>query len=219
MPSTGERYQLTSGKKSASGAQWSPDSQAPRLHQRPRRQAADLPDLARRRRGRELTAEENGVGAIAWSPDGSAIAFTSSGPDAKASKDRKEKYGDFEIVGGDYTMNHLWLHQGPRRIARRSQETAQGRAAHQGRTFTVGAFSWSPDGKRIAFSAHARSRPGLERHRDALRPRPGRSHVKKLLDAPRAQRQSQMVARRQGRSPTSRPTASSSSTTPTATSP
>src|SRR5438045_4096044 len=26
MPSTGERYQLTSGKKSSSGAQWSPDS-------------------------------------------------------------------------------------------------------------------------------------------------------------------------------------------------
>ena len=28
----------------------------------------------------QLTTEENGVGALAWSPDGTAIAFVSSGP-------------------------------------------------------------------------------------------------------------------------------------------
>src|SRR3954451_13905229 len=87
---TGERYQLTSGKKSSTSPQWSPDS----------RRLAFASDRDGKRQiylispsGGEavaLTAEENGVGAIAWSPDGSSIAFTSTGPDAKAKKDRKD---------------------------------------------------------------------------------------------------------------------------------
>ena len=84
VTATGERYQLTSGKKivhrPAVVARFAPH----RVHHRPRRQAPDLSDLAGRRRGRALTAEENGIGAIAWSPDGTSIAFTSTGPDAKA---------------------------------------------------------------------------------------------------------------------------------------
>ena len=57
----------------------------------------------------QLTTEDNGVGALAWSPDGTSLAFSSSGPDEKAVKDRKDRYGEFDIVGGDYKMNHLWL--------------------------------------------------------------------------------------------------------------
>jgi len=45
---------------------------------------------------------------FAWSPDGASIAFTAGGPD-KATKDRKEEYGDFEIHECDYGMNYLWL--------------------------------------------------------------------------------------------------------------
>ena len=56
----------------------------------------------------QLTTEDNGIGSMAWSPDGRSIAFTSSGPEAKEMKDRKEKYGEFDIIGGDYVMNHLW---------------------------------------------------------------------------------------------------------------
>src|SRR5882724_5099468 len=105
---TQERYQLTSGKKSSSNPQWAPDS----------RRLAFLSDRDGKRQiylispsGGEaiaLTNEENGVGSMAWSPDGSWIAFTSAGPDAKSKKDRKDKYGEFDIIGGDYTMSHLW---------------------------------------------------------------------------------------------------------------
>src|ERR1043165_7342619 len=96
VPASGERYQLTSGKKSAGNPAWSPDS----------RRLAFVSDRDGKRQvyvispsggeAMRLTNEENGVGTIAWAPNGSAIAFTSSGTD-QAKKDRKDKYGDFEI--------------------------------------------------------------------------------------------------------------------------
>src|SRR5664279_1672716 len=153
ISASGERYQLTSGKKSSSGAQWSPDS----------RRLAFTSDRDGKRQiylispaGGEataLTAEENGVGAIAWAPDGSAIAFASSGPDAKERKDRKEKYGDFEIVGGDYVMNHLWLVKIPAELPADLKKLPKPEPLTKGDAFSVDSFSWSPDGKRIAFSA------------------------------------------------------------------
>ena len=86
VTATGERYQLTSGKKSSTGPQWSPDS----------RRIAFTSDRDGKRQiyvispsGGEaiaLTAEENGIGAIAWSPDG--VLASTSRPDAKARKDR-----------------------------------------------------------------------------------------------------------------------------------
>lgn len=150
---TGERYQLTSGKKSSNTPQWAPDS----------RRLAFLSDRDGKRQiylispgggeAAQLTTEENGVASLAWSPDGSAVAFTSSGPDSKAKKDRKEKYGDFEIVGGDYTMSHLWLVRVPADIPSDPKQLPKPEALTNSEQFSVGTFSWSPDGKRIAFSA------------------------------------------------------------------
>lgn len=150
---TGERYQLTSGKKSSSAPQWSPDS----------RRLAFLSDRDGKRQvyviaagggeAVQLTTEENGVTGAEWSPDGSAIAFTSSGADSKAKKDRKEKYGDFEIIGGDYTMEHLWLLRVPADPPADPKQLPKPEALTHGDQFSVRGFSWSPDGKRIAFSA------------------------------------------------------------------
>jgi dipeptidyl aminopeptidase/acylaminoacyl peptidase len=149
----GERYQLTSGKKAATGPQWSPDS----------RRLAFTSDRDGKRQiyiispaggeAAQLTAEETGVGAIAWSPDGASIAFTSSGPESKAMKDRKEKYGDFAIIGGDYDMNHLWLVKVPAEIPSDAKKFPKADPLTKGDQFSVGGFSWSPNGKRIAFSA------------------------------------------------------------------
>src|SRR5436190_4987537 len=78
---TGERFQLTSGKKSSTGPQWSPDS----------RQLAFVSDRDGKRQvyliaatggeAMQLTTEDHGVTSLGWSPDGAAIAYTSSGPD------------------------------------------------------------------------------------------------------------------------------------------
>ncbi len=151
IPATGERYALTSGKKSAAGPQWSPDSR--RLAFTADRDGKRQIYLISPKGGEAvaLTKEENGVGgAIAWSPDGGAIAYTATGPD-KAHKDRKEVYGDFEIVEHDYTMNHLWLVRVPAEVPTEAKKLPKAEALTKGEEFTVNAFSWSPDGKRIAF--------------------------------------------------------------------
>src|SRR5580658_7962829 len=105
---TGERYQLTSGKKAATGPQWSPDSRrlAFASERDGKRQIYIIPPAGGE--AAQLTSGDNAVGGFAWSPDGTWMAYTSAVPDEKASKERKDKYGEFSIIGGDYTMSHLW---------------------------------------------------------------------------------------------------------------
>lgn len=153
VTATGERYQLTSGKKSSNSPQWAPDS----------RRLAFASDRGGKRQiylispaggeAEQLTTEDDGVGALAWSPDGATIAFLSTGPEDKAAKDRKDRYGEFAIAGGDYKMNHLWLVKVPAEIPADLKQLPKPEALTKGDQFNAGAFSWSPDGRRIAFSA------------------------------------------------------------------
>lgn len=99
---------------------------------------------------RPVTSLGNGVSAFRWAPDSTRIAFSMPDSETQALIDRREKYSDFESVRHDYTMTHLWVGDvnggAPKRLT-------------SGTQFTVGSFSWSPDGYRIAFDAQ--SRPGL----------------------------------------------------------
>jgi dipeptidyl aminopeptidase/acylaminoacyl peptidase len=184
VTATGERYQLTTGKKASTGPQWSPDS----------RRLAFTSDRDGKRQiylispaggeAAQLTAEDNGVGAIAWSPDGASIAFTSTGPEAKAKKDRKEKYGDFEIIGGDYVMNHLWLVKVPAEIPSDLKKLPKAEPLTKGDQFSVSGFSWSPDGKRIAFSASRDPDLGSQDTEQLYVLDLADLHVRKLLDTP-----------------------------------
>jgi dipeptidyl aminopeptidase/acylaminoacyl peptidase len=152
VTASGERYRLTSGKKSSTNPQWSPDS----------KRLAFVSDRDGKRQiyiispsggeGVALTAEDNGVGNIGWSPDGKSIAFTSTGPDAKSKKERKDKYGEFDIIGGDYVMNHLWRVKVPAEMPYDLKTQPKPDALTKGEQFSVSSFSWSPDGSRIAFA-------------------------------------------------------------------
>jgi dipeptidyl aminopeptidase/acylaminoacyl peptidase len=177
VTATGERYQLTSGKKSSTGPQWSPDSR--RLAFTSDRDGKRQVYLISPNGGEAaaLTSEEGGVSAIAWSPDGASIAFTSSGPDAKPRKDRKEKYGEFEVIEHDYTMSHLWL-------VKVSDNKPKATALTSGDKFSVGAFSWSPDGKRIAFAAGRDPDLGSQDTESIYVLDLADLHVRKLLDSP-----------------------------------
>src|SRR5258708_9075596 len=175
MTATGERYQVTHAKKSSSDPRWSPDSKRLAfLSDRDSNQQIYVISPAGGE-ATQLTHFDGGVTAFEWAPDGHHVAFTSSGGDSKAKKDRKEKYGDFEIVEGDYTMTHLWLFNA-------DEEKPKPDALTTGSDFSIGGFAWSPDSKRIAFSATRDPDLASGGTSDLYVVRVSDKYVKKLVD-------------------------------------
>ncbi len=179
---TGDRIQLTAGKKSSGQPQWSPDSRRLAFTSSRDGKSQIYVISATGGEAAQLTNEENGVGGIGWSPDGASIAFTSTGPDPKPAKDRKDKYGEFEIVGGDYHMSHLWLIKLPAEIPPDIKKLPKAEPLTKGEQFSVGGFAWSPDSKRIAFSASRDPDLGSQDTEQLYILDLADLHVRKLLD-------------------------------------
>ena len=93
----------------------------------------------------KLTNHKEGVDSYEWSPTGQSIAFSSTDPQSKELKAREKQYGKFEVEDAEYLMTHLWL------VAVDPGKTPEAKRLTSGTAFTVGGFSWSPDGKKIAF--------------------------------------------------------------------
>jgi dipeptidyl aminopeptidase/acylaminoacyl peptidase len=160
---TGERHLLTVMAKSSTNAKWSPDGRwIAFLSDRPAPIAgspADKKQLylmpADGGEAQQLTKMEKGVIAFEWAPDSTKIAISAAAPDTKATKDRKETFGDYHVFHADYEMAHLWLVNLPKPdAAGRTAPAAEPKLLTAGDSFSVGGgFSFSPDGTRIAFSA------------------------------------------------------------------
>src|SRR5207253_9460933 len=97
----------------------------------------------------QVTKVENDVSDFAWAPDSKRIAFSMTDPETKAMKDRKEKYGDYSMVHGDYQMTHLWTVE----FSSGSPGAVEPKRLPEGDQCSAGDFSWSADGTRLAFSA------------------------------------------------------------------
>ena len=150
VTATGQCYQLTNARKSSTNPQWSPDS----------KRIAFISDRDGKRQiyviapdggeAIQLTDIETGVSGLSWAPDGRRIAFTANDPETKSRKDRKEKYGEFEVVQADYAFSHLWVIDVMPDAKDKKSEPLR---LTEGSSFSVSGFSWSPDSTRIAFSA------------------------------------------------------------------
>ncbi len=106
----------------------------------------------------QVTKMENGVNDFEWAPDSKRLAISAEVPESKAMKDRKESFGEYHVIHADYESTQLWLVDLP--VTDAAGNTAAigdakrlTLAGPQGDAFSVNAFSFSPDGTRIAFSA------------------------------------------------------------------
>ena len=102
----------------------------------------------------QLTKMEKGVGGFDWAPDSQRIVFSAEASEPKAMKDRKESFGDYHVIHGDYEMQHLWLVDMPKTdAAGRVNAVGEPKELTKENSFSVEEFSFSPDGTRITFSA------------------------------------------------------------------
>jgi dipeptidyl aminopeptidase/acylaminoacyl peptidase len=146
----GASVRLTRGEKSATSARWSPDGRwiaflSSRVGDK--NQIFVIPPDGGE--AIQLTKSETAVGNFRWSPDGRVIAYAASQPESKEKKSRKEFLGDYEVVRAEYAHTHIWTID----VAEALKAPVIGLERTKGLDFSVGGFSWSPDGKRIAFSA------------------------------------------------------------------
>ena len=147
---TGKRVQLTRGEKSSTAARWSPDGQwLAFLSNRIEDKNQIFLINPNGGESRQLTKSETAINSFAWSEDGRTIAYTATEPTAKPLKDRKEYYGDFDVVHAGYTHMHIWSLD----VAEALKSPIVGKQRTKKTDFSVSSFSWSPDGSTIVFSA------------------------------------------------------------------
>jgi dipeptidyl aminopeptidase/acylaminoacyl peptidase len=147
---SGQTTQLTRGQKSSTAPQWSPDGRwiafmSPRAEDRNQVFAIN-PGGGE---AIQVTKSATPVSGFAWAPDSRSIAYSAAEALTAEQKERKERLGDYEVVRREYQHVHLWTIA----LDEALKAPASGKQRTRGKDFSVGAFSWAPDGHAIAFAA------------------------------------------------------------------
>jgi dipeptidyl aminopeptidase/acylaminoacyl peptidase len=147
---SGKSYQLTRGDKSSTNPRWSPDGKwlaflSNRLEDKNQIFVID-PSGGE---AQQLTKSETSIGNFAWAEDGKTIAYTATEPTSQPLKDRKDYYGDYDVVREGYNYVHLWTID----IAEAMKTPLVGKQRTKKKDFSIDSFAWSPDGDSVVFSA------------------------------------------------------------------
>src|ERR1041384_5644316 len=146
----GKSFRLTRGDKSSTTPRWSPDGQwLAFLSNRVEDKNQIFLINPTGGEAQPLTKSETAISNFAWSNDGRTIAYTATEPTAQPLKDRKDYYGDYDVVHEGYSYVHLWTLD----VAEAMKSPIAGKQRTKKTDFSVDSFSWSPDGSMIAFSA------------------------------------------------------------------
>jgi dipeptidyl aminopeptidase/acylaminoacyl peptidase len=178
---SGANFQLTRGKQSPGAAEWSPDGRwlafvaerepnaiEPLSAEKESEEKKDETKAADAKGGKpaahqiwlispeggeawQLTNSPTDVGDFKWSKDSKFIAFAANTEEKKTSKDRKEKYSDYDVFEKDYNQNQLWLVDVT--AALKDFIPLEAKQLTSDLSLNVSSFAWSPDATRIAFSA------------------------------------------------------------------
>jgi dipeptidyl aminopeptidase/acylaminoacyl peptidase len=146
----GKSVQLTRGDKSSNGPRWSPDGKwlaflSNRIDDKNQIFVIDPTGGE----AQQLTRSETAISNFSWSDDGRTIAYTATEPTSQPLKDRKDYYGDYDVVRSGYSYVHLWTID----VADAMKAPMAGKQRTKKTDFSVDSFSWSPDGNSIVFSA------------------------------------------------------------------
>lgn len=149
---TKQSAQLTFGDKSSTNPKWSPDGKwiAFASNRKDNRNQLYRLNLA----GGEaepLTELKNAVGNFEWSPDGRQIAYTMTDPKTEEEEKNDKARNDFRWIDENLKMSRLYVIP--------AEKDANGKREPRKLTtgnYHVGAFNWSTDSSRIAFS-HSKS--------------------------------------------------------------
>ncbi len=107
--SSGRKFQLTRGDKSAGNPGWSPNGEwlaflSNRLEDK--NQIFAINPFGGE--AVQLTKSETTISNYSWSEDGQTILYAATEAVPQISKDRKEYMGDYEVVRKEYSFLHLW---------------------------------------------------------------------------------------------------------------
>jgi len=175
---SGESYQLTDKKGSSFNVHWSPDGKrlaflffTPSGGTQIYLASPPSKEIVR------LTQVNNGVNDFQWSNDGRSIAFTTTEVFPRTGGDETPEY---HIVGNDQAFStSLWT------IAMSADGIPTSAAPERlidGVSFAVDDFSWSPDSRRIVFSANQYRDPYSFETYDIYVLNLGDKSVKKIVD-------------------------------------
>lgn len=109
--------------------------------------------------GIQITSSNNDIDNFKWSPDGKGLFYTSSDPESREMKKRKELYGDFEYIDKENTNNSLYYIELDKAITKTLEDSSKPEAEKEDsndiavqltspKDFNISGFDISPDGKK-----------------------------------------------------------------------